>query len=259
MRSSSAVERARRSSRGDNQDIVGTQLLKQPLQRGPLPGGTGDLLLKQTATPRLVQPRALQIKPLILSRDASVAELHFWASDGVRNLSHKDAIPHTTFARHKSRVFGPRPDPRRNPEFRTPCRAAFCPTEQRARYGRYTGDPTEEQLARHFHLDATDHELVGQMRGAHNRVGFAVQLGTARFLGAFLDDPTHAPFLVTATIARQLSEVPAPSLDAYRDGRQRWRHIAIIRERYGFPRPGGGRRRRLSADPLALCTVLDWG
>src|SRR3981189_1113873 len=93
------------------------------------------------------------------------------------------------------------------------------------------GDPTEEQLARHFHLDATDHELVGQMRGAHNRVGFAVQLGTARFLGAFLDDPTHAPFLVTATIARQLSEVPAPSLDAYRDGGQRWRHIAIIRER----------------------------
>jgi Domain of unknown function (DUF4158) len=126
----------------------------------------------------------------------------------------------------------------------------FLSDEQRARYGRYAGDPTEEQLARHFHLDATDHELVGQMRGAHNRVGFAVQLGTARFLGAFLDDPTHAPFLVTATIARQLSQVPAPSLDAYRDGRQRWRHIAIIRERYGF--------RDLEEDAAAGFRLTRW-
>ena len=126
----------------------------------------------------------------------------------------------------------------------------FLSDEQRARYGRYAGDPTEEQLARHFHLDATDRELVGRMRGAHNRVGFAVQLGTARFLGAFLDDPTHAPSAVIATIARQLSEMPAPSLDAYRDGRQRWRHIAMIRERYGF--------RDLEEDTVAGFRLTRW-
>lgn len=110
----------------------------------------------------------------------------------------------------------------------------FLSDEQRAQYGRYTGDPSEEQLARHFHLDATDRELVAQMRGAHNRVGFAVQLGTARFLGTFLDDPTRAPSAVIMTVARQLGEAPTSSLDPYRDGRQRWRHIAMIRERYGF-------------------------
>ena len=126
----------------------------------------------------------------------------------------------------------------------------FLSDEQRARYGRYAGDPTEEQLARHFYLDATDRELIGRMRGAHNRVGFAVQLGTARFLGAFLDDPTHAPSVVTATIARQLSEMPAPSLDAYRDGRQRWRHIAMIRERYGF--------RDLEEDTVAGFRLTRW-
>jgi TnpA family transposase len=110
----------------------------------------------------------------------------------------------------------------------------FLSDEQRSRYGRYVGDPSEEQLARHFHLDAVDLELVGSMRGAHNKVGFAVQLGTARFLGTFLDDPSQAPPAVVATVARQLGEVPAPSLDAYRTNRQRWRHVAMIRERYGF-------------------------
>jgi TnpA family transposase len=110
----------------------------------------------------------------------------------------------------------------------------FLSDEQRSRYGRYIGDPSEEQLARHFHLDAVDLELVGAMRGAHNRVGFAVQLGTVRFLGTFLDDPSQAPPVVVATVARQLGEVPAPSLDAYRANRQRWRHVAMIRERYGF-------------------------
>lgn len=110
----------------------------------------------------------------------------------------------------------------------------FLSDEQRARYGRYTGDPSEEQLARHFHLDAADRELVGQMRGAHNRVGFAVQLGTARFLGTFLDDPTGTPSVVITSVARQLGAIPTSSLDPYRDGRQRWRHVAVIRQRYGF-------------------------
>src|SRR3954453_2098373 len=85
----------------------------------------------------------------------------------------------------------------------------FLSDDQRARYGRYAGDPNEEQLARHFHLDAADRELVGGMRGAHNRLGFAVQLGTARFLGAFLDDPAQTPPAVITAMARQLGESSA--------------------------------------------------
>lgn len=126
----------------------------------------------------------------------------------------------------------------------------FLSDDQLARYGNFTGDPSEEQLARHFHLDAADRELVGTMRGAHNRLGFAVQLGTARFLGAFLDDPTQAPPAVIATMARQLGETAPPCLDAYRDGRQRWRHTATIRTRYGF--------RDLEEDSAAGFRLTRW-
>jgi len=126
----------------------------------------------------------------------------------------------------------------------------FLSDEQLSRYGRYAGDPNEEQLARHFHLDAADRELVGKMRGAHNRLGFAVQLGTARFLGVFLDDPTQTPSAVIKAMARQLGEAEPPCLDAYRDGRQRWRHTATIREQYGF--------RDLEDDPAAGFRLTRW-
>src|SRR4051812_22825530 len=126
----------------------------------------------------------------------------------------------------------------------------FLSDDQRARYGRYAGDPNAEQLARHFHLDAADRELVGGMRGAHNRLGFAVQLGTARFLGAFLDHPAQTPPAVITAMARQLGESSAPCLDAYRDGRQRWRHALAIREHYGF--------RNLEEDTAAGFRLTRW-
>ncbi|MFT8259184.1 MAG: Tn3 family transposase (plasmid) [Candidatus Symbiodolus clandestinus] len=131
---------------------------------------------------------------------------------------------------------------------------SFLSIEQRENHGRYTGELSTDELARYFHLDDTDRQLIAQRRGAHNWLGFAVQLCTVRYLGTFLEDPLAVPSSVLSCLAQQLHIEVEDNIYAYSTGEQRWQHATEIRLHYGYvdftePRVGF----RLTRWLYALC------
>jgi Domain of unknown function (DUF4158) len=68
----------------------------------------------------------------------------------------------------------------------------------------------------------------------HTRLGFAVQLGTVRFLGTFLSDPTDVPANVVAYVAPQLGIRDLTCLAQYRSRDTQWDHVAKIQRAYEY-------------------------
>src|SRR4051812_48225124 len=60
--------------------------------------------------------------------------------------------------------------------------------------------PTRAQLDRFFFLNDADRRRVAQRRLPHTQLGFAVQVGTVRFLGTFLADPLACPARWSSTL-----------------------------------------------------------
>ena len=81
------------------------------------------------------------------------------------------------------------------------------------------------------------------------RLGFAVQLGTVRFLGTFLDEPAAVPAGVVADLARQLAITDPGCLAQYDAGRVRWLRASEIRERHGY---------RKFTDPFMRFRLARW-
>jgi hypothetical protein len=93
---------------------------------------------------------------------------------------------------------------------------SFLTDVERERFRRFPPEVPPEDLGAYFTLSDRDLTKVRRQRGVSNRLGFALQLCTLRYLG-FVPDPLRsAPPIAIAHLALQLGTAPE-SLAAYGD------------------------------------------
>ena len=80
----------------------------------------------------------------------------------------------------------------------------FLTDEQNQTYACYPDNLSQEQLDKYFYLDDKDRELINACRRDYNKLGYALQLTTVRFLGTFLSDPLEVPSDAINYITKQL-------------------------------------------------------
>ncbi|MFN2506942.1 MAG: Tn3 family transposase, partial [Acidimicrobiales bacterium] len=104
-----------------------------------------------------------------------------------------------------------------------------------AGYGCFTGAPTRLELERLFFLDDADKALIAKRRGDDNRLGFALQVVTVRYLGTFLADPLGVPTEVIDYVAQQLDIDDVSGAKAYlAREKTRFEHQWEIAGEYGW-------------------------
>jgi Domain of unknown function (DUF4158)/Tn3 transposase DDE domain len=111
----------------------------------------------------------------------------------------------------------------------------FLSDEQVGAYGRFTGELSAAEVERFFYLDDADRNLIARRRSDHHRLGFAVQLGTVRAVGCFLEDPLDVPWPAVEFLAGQLEIGNASCVKKYVQRPQTpYEHAWEIRDRYGY-------------------------
>ncbi|HEU5376147.1 MAG TPA: Tn3 family transposase [Ktedonobacteraceae bacterium] len=86
---------------------------------------------------------------------------------------------------------------------------AFLTDDEREQLQGFPEQMSQDDLTAFFTLSPTDMALVRKQRGAHNRLGFSLQLCSLRYLGLALNDIRTAPDMVIAYLSKQLSVDPS--------------------------------------------------
>src|SRR5215475_4186180 len=124
----------------------------------------------------------------------------------------------------------------------------FLTAAERERLNRFPETIPDEDLRVFFTLSDRDREEVRKQRGAHNQLGFALQLCALRYLGFAPDDLGATPWPAVTLVAQQLGLLPEV-LSAYGSRMQtRTTHLLQVQVYVGF-RP---------ALPLDFAALTAW-
>jgi Domain of unknown function (DUF4158) len=124
----------------------------------------------------------------------------------------------------------------------------FLSDAERERLDSFPAQIVPGDIDRYFTLSRADRRQIPGTASPANRLGFAIQLGTLRFLGFCPDDLSAAPEAVIVFVARQLDVAPGELARYGRRGQTRTEHRRQIRRYLGF--------RKATAGDLAQ--VEDW-
>lgn len=102
-------------------------------------------------------------------------------------------------------------------------------------YGKFAEEPTRPELERFFYLDDVDRALIGKRRGDQNRLGFALQMCTVRYVGLFLEDPLVVPWPVIEHLGQELGIEDISCVKRYTERlKTAYEHAWEIRDAYGY-------------------------
>jgi hypothetical protein len=102
-------------------------------------------------------------------------------------------------------------------------------------YAGFQEVPSAEDLSRCFFLDDQDLSQIARKRGDPNRLGFALQLGTLRYVGLILSDPTDVPPAVIDYVAAEVDAKDPSCVKQYLERRStRFEHADQIMGTLGY-------------------------
>ena len=124
----------------------------------------------------------------------------------------------------------------------------FLSDADHARLNRFPKEIETDELDKFFWLCDDDRQAMQLLRGAHNQLGFELQVGCLRYLGFFPEDLQQIPAVVIEYVAGQLQlSVEVLPLYNQRSSRQR-QHQRQIQALLGYRR----------ATPLDLLSLEKW-